>query len=145
MIIRNFKPSDLRDVLAIEQNSFPDPYPADILIQLHEKGAGFIVAEVGRRVVGYTIFWIMEDVGHIIAIAVNSNFQNMRVGSTLLQQSLQIIFSNNVNTINLEVRKSNINAINFYIKHGFKKVREEENYYNNGETAFIMQYSHSNN
>lgn len=145
MIIRDFKPTDLDDVLAIEYEAFPDPYPIDVLIQLHERGAGFIVAEVGRHVVGYNIFWIREGIGHIIAIAVNSHFRDMHVGSLLLEKSLSIFSVNNISTVVLEVRKSNVKAINFYIKHGFVTIKEEDNYYSDGESAFIMEYQHSGN
>lgn len=145
MIIRNFKPTDLDDVLAIEYEAFPDPYPIEVLIQLNERGAGFIVAEVGRHVVGYNIFWIREGIGHIIAIAVKHPFRNMNVGSALLEKSLNIFVLNNITTVQLEVRKSNIKAINFYIKHGFETIREEDNYYSDGESAFIMEHQKSSN
>ncbi len=140
MIIRKFEPADLDDVLAIEYEAFPDPYPVDVIIQLHEHGAGFIVAEVGRHVVGYNIFWIKEGIGHIIALAVGSHFRDMQVGSLLLEKSISILESNNIFTVSLEVRKSNVRAINFYVKHGFVTIREEDNYYSDGENAFIMQY-----
>lgn len=145
MIIRDFRLSDIDDVLAIEYEAFSDPYPVDILLKLYESGAGFAVAEVGKRVVGYIIFWIRGGIGHIIAIAVNSNYRNMHVGSLLLEKTINIILSNNINNIGLEVRKSNISAINFYLKHGFVKIREEENYYGDGETAIIMNYTKSEN
>lgn len=145
MIIRDFRLSDIDDVLAIEYEAFSDPYPVDILLQLHNYGAGFAVAEVGRHVVGYIIFWIRDEIGHIIAIAVNSNYRNMHVGSLLLERTLQTFFSNNINVIGLEVRKSNTSAINFYLKHGFVKVREEKNYYGDGEDAIIMHFTKSEN
>ena len=55
MIIRDFRLSDIDDVLAIEYEAFSDPYPVDILLQLYESGAGFAVAEIGKRVVGYML------------------------------------------------------------------------------------------
>lgn len=145
MIIRDFRLSDIDDVLAIEYEAFPDPYPVDILLKLHESGAGFAVAEVGKHVVGYIIFWIRDGIGHIIAIAVNSNYRNMHVGSLLLEKTLKVFFSNSINKIGLEVRKSNTSAINFYLKHGFVKTREEEKYYGDGEGAIIMHYIKSEN
>ena len=145
MIIRDFHFSDIEDVLAIEYDAFSDPYPVGVLLQLHESGAGFIVAEVGRHVVGYVIFWIMDGLGHIIAIAVNSDYRKMHVGSLLLEKTLKIFHSNNINTVALEVRKSNTPAINFYLKHGFMKVDEEEDYYSDGESAIIMHYTRMDN
>ena len=141
MIIRDFLLSDLDDVVRIEYEAFDDPYPVGILLQLYNAGAGFLVAQVAQTIVGYVIFWIKEDQGHIIVIAVDSNYQDMKVGSLLLEKTCFIFKRNNINTVFLEVRKSNIRAINFYKRNGFVKINEEDDYYNDGESAIIMQYS----
>ena len=114
MIIRDFLLSDLDDVVRIEYEAFDDPYPVGILLQLYNAGAGFLVAQVAQTIVGYVIFWIKEGQGHIIVIAVDSNYQDMKVGSLLLEKACFIFKRNNINTVFLEVRKSNIRAINFY-------------------------------
>ena len=41
-------------------------------------------------------------------------------------------------SVELEVRKNNLNAIRFYQKFGFRLVDLKENYYHDGEDAFIM-------
>lgn len=62
MIIREFRPQDLKTVLKIERDSFTDPYPAHLLRDIYNLGAGFLVAQVDGRVVGFIIFWIrFED------------------------------------------------------------------------------------
>lgn len=141
MIIRDFLLSDLDDVVRIEYEAFDDPYPVGILLQLYNAGAGFLVAQVAQTIVGYVIFWIKEGQGHIIVIAVDSNYQDMKVGSLLLEKTCFIFKRNNINTVFLEVRKSNIRAINFYKRNGFVKINEKDDYYNDGENAIIMQYS----
>ena len=141
MIIRDFLLSDLDDVVRIEYEAFDDPYPVGILLQLYNAGAGFLVAQVAQTIVGYVIFWIKEGQGHIIVIAVDSNYQDMKVGSLILEKTCFIFKRNNINTVFLEVRKSNIRAINFYKRNGFVKINEEDDYYNDGESAIIMQYS----
>lgn len=145
MIIRDFLLSDLDDVVRIEYEAFDDPYPVGILLQLYNAGAGFLVAQVAQTIVGYVIFWIKEGQGHIIVIAVDSNYQDMKVGSLLLEKTCFIFKRNNINTVFLEVRKSNIRAINFYKRNGFVKINEEDDYYNDGESAIIMQYSNYDN
>lgn len=49
-----------------------------------------------------------------------------------------IIDKTNALKIMLEVKETNINAINLYKKLGFKKISERKNYYKN-ETAIIME------
>lgn len=140
MIIRDFKVSDLDDVVRIEYDSFPDPYPLGLLLDLHKKGAGFLVAQVGENVIGYVIFWIREGMGHIIAIAVDERFRDMKVASMLLLNAIKLLHKNKIFKVMLEVRKSNINARKFYQKRGFKQIKYCKKYYSDGEDAVIMQY-----
>jgi len=139
MIIREFKRPDVKRVLEIETASFRDPYPANILVDIYNLGAGFLVAQENNRVVGYIIFWIkFEDEGHIISIAVDKNYRRMEVGSRLVEKSLNIFKEYNVRRIKLEVRIGNKGARKFYSKMGFKEEKIVENYYEDNEDAIIM-------
>ncbi|MDD3985177.1 MAG: ribosomal protein S18-alanine N-acetyltransferase [Methanobacterium sp.] len=139
MIIREFKRSDVKRVLEIETASFRDPYPANILVDIYNLGAGFLVAQENNRVVGYIIFWIkFEEEGHIISIAVDKNYRRMEVGSRLVEKSLNIFKKYNVKSIKLEVRMGNKGARKFYSKMGFKEEKVVENYYEDNEDAIIM-------
>lgn len=74
MIVREFKPQDLKRVMEIESMSFDEPYPPQLLRYLYDIGAGFLVAQEDNMVVGYIIFWIrFENEGHIISLAVDKN------------------------------------------------------------------------
>jgi len=139
MIIREFKRPDVKRVLEIELASFSDPYPANILIDIYNLGAGFLVAQENNRVVGYIIFWIkFEDEGHIISIAVDKSYRRMEVGSKLVETSLNIFKKYNVKRIKLEVRVGNKGARKFYNKMGFKEEKIVEEYYDDNEDAVIM-------
>ena len=139
MIIREFKRPDVKRVLEIEIASFSDPYPANILVDIYNLGAGFLVAQENNRVVGYIIFWIkFEDEGHIISIAVDKNYRRMEVGSKLVETSLNIFKKYNVKRIKLEVRVGNKGARKFYRKMGFKEEKIVEDYYEDNEDAVIM-------
>jgi ribosomal-protein-alanine N-acetyltransferase len=125
MIIREFKRPDIKRVLEIEMASFSDPYPANILIDIYNLGAGFLVAQKNNWVVGYIIFWIKyEDEGHIISIAVES--------------SIEVFKKFNVKEIKLEVRVGNKSARKFYSKMGFKEQKIVKDYYEDLEDAVIM-------
>ncbi len=139
MIIREFKRPDVKRVLEIEMASFSDPYPANILVDIYNLGAGFLVAQENNRVVGYIIFWIkFEDEGHIISIAVDKSYRRMEVGSKLVETSLNIFKKYNVRRIKLEVRVGNKGARKFYSKMGFKEEKIVEDYYDDNEDAVIM-------
>ena len=52
----------------------------------------------------------------------------------------EMLASNGVETINLEVRVSNVPAIRLYKKYGFKECGVRPGYYlDNGEDALIMK------
>ena len=139
MIIREFKRPDIKRVLEIEKASFSDPYPANILIDIYNLGAGFLVAQENNRIVGYIIFWIKyEDEGHIISIAVDKNFRRLEVGTKLVESSIEAFRKFNVNRIKLEVRVGNKGARKFYSKIGFEEEKIVEEYYEDLEDAVIM-------
>ena len=140
MIIREFKRPDVKRVLEIEMDSFKDPYPASILIDIYNLGAGFLVAQQDNIVVGYIIFWIRyEDEGHIISLAVDRNYRRTGIGAELVEYAIDIFKKCNIREIKLEVRVGNKGAREFYEKLGFKEKEIFKNYYEDGEDAVIMK------
>jgi len=140
MIIREFKRPDIKRVLEIELTSFKDPYPAQILLDIYNLGAGFLVAQQDNIIVGYIIFWIrFETEGHIISIAVDKNFRRQGIGSQLVETTLQIFKKYNVSNIQLEVRVENKSAREFYQDLGFIEKNFTPQYYEDGEDAIVME------
>jgi len=139
MMIREFRRQDINRVLEIEEESFKDPYPVDILIDIFNLGAGFLVAEHDNIIVGYIIFWIRyEDGGHIISIAVDEEHRRKDVGTQLVEAALKIFKRYNIDKIKLEVRISNKKAIDFYNNNGFIEKEVLKDYYEDYEDAVLM-------
>ena len=61
------------------------------------------------------------------------------MASKLLMHLSDIAKNENVNTIDLEVRKSNIIALSLYRKEQFEILGERRNFYSDGENAIIMR------
>lgn len=139
MYIREFLPSDLARVYEIEINSFSEPYDINMLKGLSDIGAGFLVAVEDGIVVGYIIFWLKEEnLGHIISLAVDEKFRSQHIGTKLLIMAVNVLRNCNIFKITLEVRVSNVVAVDFYKKFGFEVERQVPKYYNDGEDALIM-------
>ncbi|MDI6644389.1 MAG: ribosomal protein S18-alanine N-acetyltransferase [Methanobacteriaceae archaeon] len=139
MIIREFRLPDLKKVLEIEKMSFDDPYPASILKDIYNLGAGFLVAQQHNIIVGYIIFWIrFEDEGHIISIAVDEKNRRKNVGKNLVNTAIQIFKKYDIKNIKLEVRAKNKGAIKFYKSLGFNEEKIVPEYYEDGEDAVLM-------
>lgn len=140
MIIREFRRQDIKRVLEIEKKSFQDPYPVNILLDIYNLGAGFLVAQQDNIIVGYIIFWIrFQNEGHIISIAVDENYRRKEVGTKLVETALKIFKRYNITQIKLEVRKSNIGAIEFYKDMGFAEKEVLKDYYEDFEDAVLME------
>ena len=140
MIVREFRPRDLKRVVEIEVMSFDDPYPPQLLRYLYDIGAGFLVAQENNMVVGYIIFWIrFEDEGHIISLAVDKKYRRRKFGTQLVQTALDIFKKFGIEKVKLEVRAKNKGAIKFYKSLGFKEENRIPQYYENGDDAVVMK------
>ncbi len=142
-IIRKFQPPDFPWVIDIERKVFNehDPY---LYMQFYETCSdGFIVAEVNGMVIGYVVgFLEFERTGRIFSLAVHPKYQNRKIGSHLLKEIINVIQKSKANEIILEVRSGNIKAKRFYERHGFYQTAVAENYYGDGENAFLMKFSY---
>jgi len=139
MLIREFNPSDLARVYQIEVESFSNPYEVAILQQLYDIGAGFLVATEDGDVVGYIIFWMKEEnLGHIIALAIDRKYRGQHIATRLLMMAVTIFRNMGVPKITLEVKAHNTVAVNFYKKFGFEIDRKVPNYYEDGSDAYVM-------
>jgi ribosomal-protein-alanine N-acetyltransferase len=138
--IRKFQLSDMKELLEIEKFSFPkSPYSEATFLSWYEIAKDtFLVAEVEKKIVGYIIGFCGSEVGIVVSIAVHPNFRRKGIGTKLWKELLKLFKNNNVKIAQLEVRKSNSIAQNFYKKIGFKKIGVIKNYYENGEDAIVM-------
>ncbi len=100
------------------------------IIQDKKEGSGV------QAVVGF----IIAHYGEILAIATSKAHQRHRVGTLLLKA---LIEERPSEPLWLEVRASNLAAIQFYLYHGFKEVTRRKGYYGGIEDAVIMQRSPS--
>ncbi|MEM3407538.1 MAG: ribosomal protein S18-alanine N-acetyltransferase [Nitrososphaerota archaeon] len=131
---------DLRKVYEIELESFDHPYPFPIFVgYLIKYSNGFLIAKINDQIVGYVIGIAEKNVGTIVSIAVKKDYRRKGIGKKLLNSIIEYFKSRSVSLINLQVRIDNYEAISFYEKNGFKKVRILKNYYSDGCDAFLME------
>ena len=98
----------------------------------------YISAILEENLVGFAGISILVDHADILGIAVDKNHTRKNIASTMLKHIIEICKKMDLDNIFLEVRESNIPAINLYEKHGFKKISIRTNYYkDNNEDALI--------
>lgn len=147
---RRFMPSDLEGVIRINRECLPENYTTYFFMNLYKRyPETFIIAEANNEVVGYVMCRIETGLpsfkllgiakkGHVISIAVMPRHQQKGIGYALIQEAMQAMEFYNVKECYLEVRESNLPAVELYKKLGFEVVRTLKNYYADGENAFLM-------
>jgi ribosomal-protein-alanine N-acetyltransferase len=141
LIVRRASKGDLGVVYEIERRSFKDPYPAffiEMLLTLNPDT--FLVAQKEERIVGYVVATKDRSTGHIVSIAVAPEEREKQVGRSLMENILEVLQKVEVETIRLEVRRSNLAAQKFYESQGFVYNHEVSGYYGN-EDAFVYYKS----
>ncbi|KII67894.1 N-alpha-acetyltransferase 11 [Thelohanellus kitauei] len=95
------------------------------------------------EVVGYVLAKMDEetDHGHITSISVQRAYRRLGLAEKLMNLSLAaMVRVYNAREAYLHVRKSNVAALNLYIKClGFQTVEVENRYYADGEDAYSMK------
>jgi ribosomal-protein-alanine N-acetyltransferase len=138
---RAMSSADLDEVMLIERASFPFPWSTRFFLQeLQAQYARSIVAEIGDRIVGYVIFWLLpDDVVDIHNVAVHGNFRRRGIGRCLLEQVIAEARRRKSIRVTLEVRRSNAGAQRLYESAGFIKTGIRQGYYSDdGEDALTM-------
>jgi ribosomal-protein-alanine N-acetyltransferase len=137
---------DLDEVLAIENASFPLPWNRDhFLDELKTECAFPLVALTPEtKLAGYICPRLLLDEGHILDIAVHSDFRGRGVGRLLVERVLTDCREGGADFVSLEVRPSNTIAIALYRQMGFVETGKRKKYYENGEDALLMEYHYEN-
>lgn len=134
-------PQHLDGVMVVENLSFRIPWSRNAFLEelTANELAVYLVALSDHKVIGYGGFWKVFDEGHITNIAVHPEFRRCRAGSEIMDRILEICEESGINSLTLEVRKSNLAAQRLYEKYGFKIEGIRKGYYSDtGEDAFIM-------
>ena len=146
--IRPIHLDDLVSVIEIEKTSFPKPWDESIFFQLALNSGRFPVDEntvvimdvMGEKgsVKGYVVWEEYRDEkhGHILNLAVHSEYRQQGKGQKLLSHSLSFMEGSGIKTCDLEVRESNLWARHLYENAGMTAVDRRVGYYES-EDAII--------
>lgn len=92
-----------------------------------------------RAVAGFLCIWYVLDEAHIANIAIHPDLRGQGLGRGLLVHGLKQAATDGMTMAQLEVRVSNVPAIQLYRSLGFVQVGRRERYYqDNHEDALLM-------
>ena len=134
----------------INRVCLPENYTTFFFMNLYQRfPETFIVAEENGDVVGYIMCRIETGIpsfkllgitrkGHVISIAVLPEHQREGIGYALMREAMEAMVNYKAKECYLEVRASNVPAVNLYRKMGFEVARTSRGYYADGEAAYVM-------
>ncbi|MGB9791461.1 MAG: ribosomal protein S18-alanine N-acetyltransferase [Thermacetogeniaceae bacterium] len=140
VVVRFMEKEDIPEITAIENCSFPTPWSQQAFLnELKNKFAVYFVAVHEGKLVGYAGMWLFSGEAHVTTIAVHPDFRRRGLGKMLMKTLIAYATERGADTMVLEVRPSNIPAINLYKSLGFRNIGWRKNYYiETREDALVM-------
>jgi ribosomal-protein-alanine N-acetyltransferase len=131
----------LRSVVRIEAQVYPRPWSHSLFVSeiALRSSRSYVVAKVGRDVVGYAGLMMSLTDGPVTTIAVDPAWHRQGIGMRLLLALAREAIERGAQAMTLEVRLSNRGAQEMYKRFGFTPVGVRKGYYaDTGEDALIM-------
>ncbi|MES9861062.1 MAG: ribosomal protein S18-alanine N-acetyltransferase [Candidatus Thiodiazotropha sp. LLP2] len=127
--IRPMVEQDLPQVFALEKQIYPFPWTMGILQDCLRVGYCCWVLTMDKQMIGYGVMSIVVDEAHILNICIDPKWRKRGLGLKLMHRLLKIAGQHGAETIFLEVRISNLAALQLYEKVGFVEVGLRKGYY----------------
>jgi ribosomal-protein-alanine N-acetyltransferase len=139
-------PAQVDEVLAIEQESFTNPWTREMyLAELENAGVSFcfLARTDDGRSIGFCSVWRVLDELHINNLAVLPGFRRSGVATVLLKHVLHEGAALGARRATLEVRRSNDAARALYERFGFAVAGVRHDYYSKPvEDALVLWRDH---
>ncbi|MDJ0762155.1 MAG: ribosomal protein S18-alanine N-acetyltransferase [Myxococcota bacterium] len=139
--IRTATPADIDAIVAVERSAFASPWPRSAFVSEIDghRWSHVAVAEEGRTLVGFTVYWSVASELHLLNLAVDRAHRRRGIGRDLVAHLIAFGRNTRHTEVLLEVRVSNLTAITLYRHFGFEDLAIRPGYYaDNGEDALVM-------
>jgi len=137
--------SHIDGIIAIEKTSFQQPWQRiSFLNELSCRDALDVVVldPLGGQILAYACLRLTLDEIHLLKIAVAPRWRRRGIATWLLDFCFGLARRGDARKVYLEVRRSNVSAIDLYDKVGFQIIGTRPEYYlDTGEDALIMMKS----
>ena len=142
IIIKKMVADDIDGVISIEQQAYGDHHwSKDSFLQELSNDLAWYYSLFNEKgeLAAYAGTWHVLEEAHITNIAVSAENRRRGYGEALLKKILDDCYKEMIKYITLEVRVSNVAAINLYTKYGFSSFGRRKKYYqDNNEDALIF-------
>lgn len=139
-------PEDVPEVVAIEYAVYPFPWTAGNFLDSIKSGyESWTLRDASdqNRLLAYFLLMQAVDESHLLNITVHPDHNGRGLGRILLDKVTELARAGNMHGVLLEVRPSNIRALQIYLRYGFTRIGVRRNYYpaadNQREDAIVMR------
>lgn len=138
MKLTRITPDDCAELAALDKRCFAVPWSRQSFREETENRlATYIIAREDDKIIGYCGFWRVGDEVQITNIAVLPEYRRCGTASAMIDE--MIAESADAEQIVLEVRESNLAAIELYEKYGFECAGVRKNFYRSPtENGIVM-------
>jgi len=136
---------DVDDVYALECSVFPHPWSrANFVDSLASGYDAWVLKEPGGALAGYFLLMYALDEAHLLDVAVAAGRHGAGLGRYLLDRIAARARAQDMASILLEVRPSNVRALEVYRRYGYAEIGRRKGYYpaheGRREDAIVMRY-----
>jgi ribosomal-protein-alanine N-acetyltransferase len=142
--IREMTSDDLGGVIDIEIAAYEHPWTLGIFRDCLRVGYSCWVYQHNKVVIAYGIVMLNGAEAHVLNLCVHPDYQSRGIGRLMLNHLAQTAREEGADTILLEVRQSNIIAIQLYLSADFHQLGTRVGYYpdhDGREDAIILAKS----
>ena len=148
--LRKMRLEDLDEVMEIERLAFKHPWSAELFRRELEHDWSTILlcvepltsaagGKASERIVGFLIYWLVHDEVHVLNVAVAPEQRRKGIARDLMAETERRAVASSASLLTLEVRRSNIAALELYKSFDYRPVGVRPNYYvDEGEDAIVM-------
>lgn len=142
VIIEKMSEEHIPSLVELEKICFSVPWTENgFAEELENDFARFFVAELNGGIAGYIGSHNILGEVYITNVAVFPDYRGKGIAKKLIKKILDLSYEEKADFVTLEVRKSNVSAINLYKNTGFETVGERKKFYSSPtEDALLMTY-----
>jgi len=126
---REMLPDDVGDILKIEKAVYSSPWSRGIFNDCMRVGYNCWVYVEQDELLAYGLVCVAANEAHVLNLCVAPDVQGQGLGKRMLYKLMQLAEERDASSIFLEVRESNVVALNLYEKEGFNRIGLRKGYY----------------
>lgn len=141
MYLRSFNPDDLASVYELACSTLSERYDPNLFTSVSSAWPqGFLIVD-GVDGIKAFLLGIMTTSVHarVLMLTVVPELRRHGIGTLLMGKFLEEARQKGAKVLSLEVRRGNVQALEFYSRFNFMLVGEIKGYYNDGEDALQLQ------